>query len=76
MSQKGQVVLPASLRTQLDLHPGDDFEIFLEDDGTIMLRRISQPPNSGLIEHLLSSPGELEIPERFRDFSSTPDFNH
>lgn len=75
MSQKGQVVLPASVRAALDLQPGDDFEIFVEDDGSITLRRVSSPPNSGLVDHLLSSPGELEIPERSRDFASAPEFD-
>ncbi len=74
MSQKGQVVLPASVREALDLHPGDDFEIVLEDDGSIILRRVSKPPNAGLIDHLLNAPGDLEIPERARDFAAPPNF--
>ncbi len=75
MSQKGQVVLPASVREKLDLQPGDDFEILLEDDDSILLRRVSRPPNSGLIDHLLSAPGELEIPKRSRGFSPAPDLD-
>jgi len=74
MSQKGQVVLPASVREALDLRPGDDFEILLEDDGSIILRRVSKPPNAGLIDHLLNAPGDLEIPERARDFAAPPNF--
>jgi len=58
----------------LDLHPGDDFEIVLEDDGSIILRRVSKPPNAGLIDHLLNAPGDLEIPERARDFAAPPNF--
>ena len=74
LSQKGQVVLPASVREKLELRPGDDFEILVDDD-TIVLKPISKRPNSGLIEHLLSAPGELEIPERARDFPTAPNFD-
>ncbi len=72
LSQKGQLVLPASVRERLELCPGDDFEISIEDDDTILLRRISSPPNSGLVDLLLSAPGELEIPERAKDFPPIP----
>lgn len=67
LSQKGQIVLPASVRDQLALHPGDDFEIFVEDDETIVLRKVSRPPNAGLVDHILASPGDLDIPPRQRD---------
>lgn len=43
LSQKGQIVLPAPVRQQLHLSPGDDFEVAVEDEDTITLRRISQP---------------------------------
>jgi AbrB family looped-hinge helix DNA binding protein len=68
LSQKGQIVLPVSVRERLHLEPGDDFEIVVEDDDSITLRRISQPPNYGLVDHLLSCPEPLEIPERQRDY--------
>ncbi len=67
LSQKGQIVLPAAVRERLRLEPGDDFEIVVEDDDTISLRRISRPANFGLVDHLLQCPGELVIPERSRD---------
>jgi len=63
LSQKGQLELPASVRELLGLRPGDDFEIFIEDNDTILLKRVSSPPNVGLVDHLLSAPGELEIPQ-------------
>jgi AbrB family looped-hinge helix DNA binding protein len=72
LSQKGQLVLPASVRERLDLCPGDDFEIFIEDDDTILLRRVSSPPNAGLVELLLSAPGELDIPDRSLDTPVIP----
>lgn len=72
LSQKGQLVLPASVRERLELRPGDDFEIFIEDGDTILLKRVSSPPNSGLVDLLLSAPGELEIPDRSRDTPVPP----
>ena len=67
LSKKGQIVLPAAVREKLDLNPGDDFEVLVEDDGTIRLRRISRPPNAGLVQHIFSCPYPFEVPERQRD---------
>ncbi len=72
LSQKGQVVLPASVREALGLEPGDDFEITLEDDHSIVLRQISTPPNSGLVDHLLSAPSDFEVPARKQDLPRLP----
>ena len=72
LSQKGQIVLPGPVRQQLDLHAGDDFEVFVEDDDSITLRRVSQPPNHGLIDLLLTCPAPFEIPARDRDDSEPP----
>jgi AbrB family looped-hinge helix DNA binding protein len=43
LSQKGQVVLPDAVRQRMHLHAGDDFEVSMEDENTITLRRITQP---------------------------------
>lgn len=67
LSKKGQIVLPSSVREQLHLEPGQDFEVFIEDEDTITLRRISRRPNQGLIDHLLACPYPFEIPPRSRD---------
>ena len=72
LSQKGQVVLPGPVRQQLHLHAGDDFEVFVEDDDTITLRRISQPANRGLVDLLLACPAPFEVPTRDRDDSGPP----
>ena len=62
LSQKGQIVLPGSVRQQLHLEPGDDFQVFVEDDDTITLRRISRPANHGLVDLLPACPAP---PSRF-----------
>ncbi len=75
LSQKGQIVLPSVVREQLGLQPGDDFEIWVTDDGAIMLRRITSPPNHGVVDHLVACPGELNVPERSQDLPRVTDFD-
>lgn len=72
LSQKGQLVLPVPIREQLRLSPGDDFEVAIEDEDTITLRRVSQPANRGLVDLLLACPAPFEIPPRERDDSPPP----
>lgn len=67
LSPKGQIVLPASVRKQLNLSPGDDFEVAIEDEETITLRRIAHPANHGLVSLLLACPATFKIPPRERD---------
>lgn len=67
LSQKGQIVLPVPIRQKLHLSAGDDFEVAIEDDDTITLRRISQPANRGLVDLLLACPAPFEIPARDTD---------
>lgn len=69
LSQKGQIVLPVPVRQQLQLAAGDDFEVAIEDEDTITLRRISQPANRGLVNLLLACPAPFEIPAREADDS-------
>ena len=72
LSQKGQLVLPGAIRDQLRLSPGDDFEVAIEDEDTITLRRVSQPANRGLVDLLLACPAPFEIPRREQDDSKPP----
>ena len=67
LSQKGQIVLPSPVREQLHLEPGQDFEVLIEDEDTITLRRISRHPNQGLIDHLIACPYPFEVPTRSKD---------
>jgi AbrB family looped-hinge helix DNA binding protein len=72
LSPKGQIVLPVPVRQQLHLSPGDDFEVAVEDEDTITLRRISQPANRGLVDLLLACPSSFEIPMRETDDTAPP----
>lgn len=70
LSKKGQIVLPGPIRERMRLEPGQDFEVYIDDDDTILLRRISRPPNHGLVDHLLACPSPFEVPLRAKDSSS------
>ena len=70
LSQKGQIVLPGVIRDQLHLQAGDDFEVTVEDEDTITLRRIAHPADRGLVDLLLACPAPFEIPEREKDDSA------
>ena len=72
LSQKGQIVLPVPVREELHLSAGVDFEVAIEDEDTITLRRITQPANRGLVDLLLACPAPFEIPARERDDSQPP----
>jgi AbrB family looped-hinge helix DNA binding protein len=67
LSKKGQIVLPSPVRERLHLEAGQDFEVLIEDEDTILLRRISRRPNQGLVDHLLACPFPFEVPPRSKD---------
>jgi AbrB family looped-hinge helix DNA binding protein len=67
LSQKGQIVLPSAVRQQMHLEPGQDFEVIIDDEDTILLRRVSRPPNHGLIDLLQACPYPFEVPSRAKD---------
>ncbi len=56
ISSKGQLVLPARIRRQDDIEPGQEFEIERLDRGDYRLTRVSRPPNKGVIDWLLACP--------------------
>jgi AbrB family looped-hinge helix DNA binding protein len=56
VSSKGQIVLPAELRQQDNIEPGQEFEIERLDRGDYRLKRRSAPRNEGVVDWLLACP--------------------
>ncbi len=56
VSTKGQIVLPAELRRQDDIQPGQELEIERLDRGEYRLVRSEPPRNEGLVEWLRACP--------------------
>ena len=56
VSSKGQIVLPAQLRQQDRIEPGQEFEVERVDRGEYRLIRRKSRPNEGVIDWLLSCP--------------------
>ena len=56
VSSKGQIVLPAELRQQDRIEPGQEFEVERLDRGEYKLVRRAALPNEGVVEWLLACP--------------------
>jgi AbrB family looped-hinge helix DNA binding protein len=56
VSTKGQIVLPAELRQQDGIEPGQQFEIERVEPGEYRLVRRAPMSNEGLVDWLLSCP--------------------
>ena len=56
VSTKGQIVLPAELRDQDRIRPGQQFAIERIEAGEYRLKKIAVPENGGLVDWLLSCP--------------------
>jgi AbrB family looped-hinge helix DNA binding protein len=56
ISSKGQIVLPAALREQDSIEPGEEFEVERVDRGEYRLVRLTAVPNDGVVDWLLSCP--------------------
>lgn len=56
MSSKGQIVLPAAIREQDHLEPGDEFAVERLEEGLYRLVRNRPLPNEGLVDWLLACP--------------------
>lgn len=56
ISTKGQIVLPAEIRRQDQIEPGDEFDIERIDFGDYRLVRRKPRPNAGLVDWLLACP--------------------
>ena len=56
VSSKGQIVLPAELRKQDDVEPGQKFEVERIDRGEYRLVRRQSSMNEGFVDWLLACP--------------------
>jgi AbrB family looped-hinge helix DNA binding protein len=56
VSKKGQIVLPARIRRQDGIEPGQKFEIERIDRGEYRLVRHKSRPNEGMVDWLLACP--------------------
>ena len=56
VSTKGQIVLPAEIRRQDDIEPGQEFDVERIDRGEYRLVRRTPPKNQGLVDWLLACP--------------------
>ena len=56
VSSKGQIVLPAAIRQQDDVQPGQEFEVERLDCGEYLLKRKTRRRNEGLVQLLLACP--------------------
>jgi AbrB family looped-hinge helix DNA binding protein len=56
VSSKGQIVLPAEIRRQDGIEPGQLFEVERLSRGEYKLMRKDLPPNHGVVDWLLGCP--------------------
>ena len=56
LSTRGQLVLPAEIRRQDNLRPGQEFEVERIDRGEYRLVLRGSRPNEGLVDWLLACP--------------------
>lgn len=56
ISTKGQIILPAEIRQQDGIEPGQEFEVERIDRGEYRLVLRTPRPNEGLVDWLLACP--------------------
>jgi AbrB family looped-hinge helix DNA binding protein len=56
VSTKGQIVLPAAIREQDRIVPGQEFDVERLESGTYRLVRVAPPSKKGVVDWLLSCP--------------------
>lgn len=56
VSSKGQIVLPADLRREDHIGPGQRFSVERIEPGVYVFKRIAPSPNQGFVEWLESCP--------------------
>jgi AbrB family looped-hinge helix DNA binding protein len=58
VSTKGQIVLPAELRRQDRIRPGERFDVERLGCGEYLLKKLSGPGQGGVVDWLLACPEE------------------
>ncbi|HEV2722749.1 MAG TPA: AbrB/MazE/SpoVT family DNA-binding domain-containing protein [Thermoanaerobaculia bacterium] len=58
ISSKGQIVLPAALREEDRIEPGQEFTVERIDRGEYRLVRRTPAPNEGVVDWLLACPAK------------------
>ena len=56
VSTKGQIVLPAELRRQDRIRPGQQFDVERLDSGQYLLKKLTTPDQTGILDWLLACP--------------------
>jgi AbrB family looped-hinge helix DNA binding protein len=56
VSTKGQIVLPAELRTQDRIGPGEQFDVERLGAGQYLLKKLPTPDQTGVLDWLLACP--------------------
>jgi AbrB family looped-hinge helix DNA binding protein len=56
VSSKGQIVIPAELREQDHILPGQQFQLERLEAGQYLLKRTTTGDNAGIVDWLLSCP--------------------
>jgi AbrB family looped-hinge helix DNA binding protein len=56
ISSKGQIVLPAEMRQQDGIKPGQEFDVQRVEPGQYLLKRTKRRRNEGVVELLLNCP--------------------
>jgi AbrB family looped-hinge helix DNA binding protein len=56
VSSKGQIVIPAALRAEDGIEPGQEFDVERIDCGEYRLVRRAPPANEGVVDWLLACP--------------------
>ena len=78
IGERGELVIPKVIRTSRKIQPGDNFEVITDEDDLdlILLRRIRQTANAGLLKHLTARPNKvqrLRAPPRRPEAMSAPE---
>lgn len=63
---KGKVALPIDVIEQLKWKEGTNIEVSINDQDTIVIRRVPEKPNQELVDHLLACPHPIDLTPRSR----------